>query len=289
MVVGALGFVGFHLVKKLLEDGIKVYGLDISTNQRDEIKEEKTLEIGRNANFIILNSIDENEVDEDLQVIFICYDSEELKDEEYVKVFTQVLEKALYWSESKGIKLIFTSTLEAVNHEVELVTEEVGYNPRNRAGELCSSWEMQIKKTHNKRDLPYVILRFPTLYGPWQPEHFAYHQILEMKAKRNEVKKIEDPYTEDILYIEDAIEAIILAADSSISKETIHITSGTGGQWQKGMDIIVSAYKSEQENTKTKLSNEKATTLLSFHPKVSIDAGVKLHHHHLKKRISTDC
>lgn len=289
MVVGALGFVGFHLVKKLLENGITVYSLDVSKNQRDEIKEEKILEIGRNANFIILDSIDEKEVDEDLQAIFICYDSEEIENDEYVKDFTQVLEKALYWSESKGIKLIFTSTLEAVNHNVELVTEEIDYNPRNRAGELCSLWEMKIKKNHDQGDLPYIILRFPTIYGPWQPNHFAYHQILEMIEKGNEVKKIEDTYTEDILYIEDAIEAITLVADSSILKEIIHITSGAGGQWQKGMDLIVSANKSENEYPKTKLSNKKATALLSFHPKVSIENGVKLHRHHLKKRIYTDC
>ena len=45
LVTGAAGFIGFHLCKKLIEDGVQVVGIDNVNNYYDPELKEKRLEI----------------------------------------------------------------------------------------------------------------------------------------------------------------------------------------------------------------------------------------------------
>ncbi|WP_346726746.1 NAD-dependent epimerase/dehydratase family protein [Bacillus suaedaesalsae] len=288
MVVGSMGFVGFHLVKRLLEQGVKVYSIDTFDAKRDNMNEEKMFEIGRNANFISLETLNDEEIEEELQAIFVCYDSEGIEDESYIESFEHLLSETIQWCQTRGTKLIFISTLEAIDHDVEEVTEETDYKPRNRVGELCVTWEKRLNNEYNQKKFSYAILRFPTVYGPWQPSQFAYQQAFEAIESRKPFKNIKESYTEDILYIDDVIEALIRAKSIQASKEIIHITSGRIGEWRKGLDLIDTKLHIEKSMSKAKLSNKKATNILSFKPMVNIQEGIEHQRNHVKNRISTD-
>ncbi|KAA0546499.1 NAD(P)-dependent oxidoreductase [Bacillus sp. BGMRC 2118] len=288
LVLGSMSFVGFHLVKRLLEDGITVYSVEINDEKRDEIKEEKMLEIGRNANFISLDSQEAFDIEDKLQAIFICYDTEEIVEEGYVESFSDILQDIIHECQSRGTRLVFISSLEAIDHDVDIVTEETGYKPRNKTGELCAKWEKVIVNAYERRKFSYVILRCPTIYGPWQPNHFSYQYALEAIERKMQVKILEDSYIEDILYIDDVIEAIIRTQTITEEKEIIHITSGRSGEWSKGLELIEPDYHLQKKAPYATLSTKKARELLSFKPMVNIEDGIEYQRTHLKTKLNPD-
>ena len=64
LIVGALTFVGYHLVNKMIAEEVEVYGLDFDEfNSMTKINEEKLLLIGRNALFTYYSIRDEEDGD----------------------------------------------------------------------------------------------------------------------------------------------------------------------------------------------------------------------------------
>ena len=61
LIVGALTFVGYHLVNKMIAEEVEVYGLDFDEfDSMTKINEEKLLLIGRNALFTYYSIRDED-------------------------------------------------------------------------------------------------------------------------------------------------------------------------------------------------------------------------------------
>lgn len=61
LIIGALTFVGYHLVNKMIAEEVEVYGLDFDEfDSMTKINEEKLLLIGRNALFTYYSIRDED-------------------------------------------------------------------------------------------------------------------------------------------------------------------------------------------------------------------------------------
>ncbi len=62
LIIGALTFVGYHLVNKMLAEDIEVYGMDFADFENiSKIEEEKLMLIGRNALFTYSDIRDDRE------------------------------------------------------------------------------------------------------------------------------------------------------------------------------------------------------------------------------------
>lgn len=185
IIVGAFEFIGFHLCLSLLEQGIEVVGIHLATEDNDLSLEEKRLEVGRNSNFIekdetyfvSLERLPSN------AVIFIDYYSYYMNRKEH-KLKTVLAAPQFFEKSSRFVLLL----------PIQLYEEKPDPNL------------LLFQKEDKEGDNPIFFL--PTIYGPWQPSNYAFHQALHDPALPIRVDDRE--WTEDAIYIEDAIGTIML-------------------------------------------------------------------------------
>ncbi len=190
IVIGAFSFLGFHLTKKLLEEGITVYGLDIEQGI-EEIQDEKIMAIGRNSNLDFVRQKDyenwTNNLSEKRDVLFFTIDFMSHNEGEETTLVEKLLHEAIEYCKLHSIKLIFSSSTETVAHDSTIITEQSPIAPLTKRGEMYLKLEKLIQAQGEKHKLSYLILRFPTIYGPWQPETFAFQRVLRLMEEGKEV------------------------------------------------------------------------------------------------------
>ncbi|MFZ3589209.1 NAD-dependent epimerase/dehydratase family protein [Bacillus sp. DJP31] len=286
IVIGAFSFLGFHLTKKLLEEGITVYGLDLEQNEGSyDQKEEKQMSIGRNANLHYVSQKDREhwnpKINEKIDTLFFTIDLPSDKEQAKPGLVEKYLYEAIEYCHLHSTRFIFLSTTEIVAHKETFITEQTHISPLTTRGERYLTLEEIIQAQNSKQALSFLILRLPTLYGPWQPDTFAFQQVLRLLEEGKDVGWVDDKYIGDVLYVEDAIEAIKKAANCMISEEIIHITTGNSGEWLKGMNYLLGR-KNNEENFSNRLSNKKAEELLSFRPCITIEEGLSKQRSHIR-------
>lgn len=289
IVIGSFGFLGYHLTTKLLEQGITVYGIDLALDEVTEI-EEKIMTIGRNSNLHVLSKEQwknlERHLPKKVDTLFYCIDLHEKKLTDLIELRENFIQ-AIEYCQNYVIKLILASSIELVGHDEPLITEAAPVIPLTKKGERYVELEELIKTCSTKKSFPYLILRFPTLYGPWQPETYAFQKAFRLKEEGMEGEWIEDEYMGDILYVEDAADALIKAALSRYDQEIVHITSDKVGEWEKGMSMIINQNR-ETKTINYQLSNQKARELLSFTPTISLEEGLRKQRKHNQLRLGKD-
>jgi UDP-glucose 4-epimerase len=290
IVMGTFSFIGFHLSTKLLEDGITVHGIDTQIDQEsDQVKDEKLMAIGRNSNLYHLEKEDwenSSKQTEKIDTLFYCID---IPTQNHVNQADarQYLIQAIEYCQKHSTKLIVASSIEVVNHQDNVITEISPLSPVTKRGEVYLHLEELLHVYCLKKSFPYLILRLPNLYGPWQPDSFAFHKALCLKEEGKPVEWVEDDYMGDVIFIDDAITACIKAAVSPHVHEVVHVTSGRIGEWEKGMEII----SNKKRNNRTidyKFSNQKAEELLTFTPNILLEDGLSKQRNHIRLRIERD-
>lgn len=227
MVTGAAGFVGSHLIERLLEMGQTVYGLDIA-----ELDQAKNLEaVKDHPNF--------------------HYTKGDIRDLDTIKAFFRPEAGVLYHLASVvgvrrymedplsliDIAIIGTRHLIAlcVEHDVRILftsTSEVyGRNPavpwsedgdRVLGATSVDRWsyaaskgvcEQMLYGVHRKTGLPFSVVRFFNVYGPRQTPIYVVSQTVQ-RVLNGEAPDLYDggQQTRCLTYIDDAIEGTILAA-----------------------------------------------------------------------------
>jgi hypothetical protein len=173
MIIGIYEFIGFHLGQYLLEQGIEVIGIHIPTDDRDPFLEEKRLFIGRNANFTEEDAKALSIVTSGLttDVTVIDYYSFYMKRQE--EELISAIEESIWPKENDSVIFLMP---------VQLYEDEGMFN-------------------HS------VAFYLPTIYGPWQPANFLFHQALFDPKSTIEIDERE--WTEDALYIDDAVKMIV--------------------------------------------------------------------------------
>jgi len=226
LVTGAAGFIGFHLAKRLLENGANVAGIDNLNDYYDvDLKQARLSQLEKYSNFRFVRSGIENR--EMVEHVFkegrfdvvvnlaaqpgVRYS---LKNpysyiDSNIVGFTNILEgcrhnnvKHLVFASSSSIygtnaKIPF-SVSHNVDHPVSL------YAASKKANELMAHTYAHLY------GLPCTGLRFFTVYGPWGRPDMAYfsftHAILE--GKPIDVFNFGD-MQRDFTYIDDIVEGVI--------------------------------------------------------------------------------
>jgi len=271
LIIGTLGFVGYSLCSRLLEDGVTVIGLDHKPYE-NTIHEEKLLGISRNANFTFIPLKQEMLLKRDLEnsmvdVVFYCLPiSDNDGNIERNNDMEKLLELAIDQSLLNKCKFV-------------IVASRVQGNGRSKEENYV------INQCEN---LDYMIVKLPTLYGPWQPFEMVYQQLILAKINGvAEAINIEED-TRDILYIDDAIEGILSLLPQEHEKE-IQIESGLKFQWYEGIkEISPEVYEELRTSAETSenIQNDKCYTQIIS--KTSIRKGIEnqiKHTEKLKKRL----
>ncbi len=242
LVTGAAGFIGYHLVKKLVVDGFEIVGLDNINdyycvdlkydrlrNQgiiRDKIKyaEMTQSQKFKNFRFIKLNLEDKNEID----LLF--------EQNKFDFIFNLAAQAGVRYSIANpyayiGSNLIgFMNILEACrNNQIKHLfyassssvygkSNKVPFSERDNVDNPVSLYaatkranELLATAYHNLYNISCTGFRFFTVYGPWGRPDMAYFSFTDDIIKGNSIKVFNNgDLKRDFTFIDDIIESIYI-------------------------------------------------------------------------------
>lgn len=267
VVTGALGFIGFHLCQRLLEEGIEVTAID--SLDRSGEKEERLDMFGRNALFTWVDPRSGgNELQEAFERCDVCFQLWALPPAELQKgggqgCFAETVTAAGRFPSSKLPFLVFVSSTEVYGSQSGEVKETAATEPTTSRGTMNLASEAFLENT----DFPLAVLRICEVYGPLQSTKGSIHQLIEGGSPQQDV--------DDLVYIDDAIAAAYAAANVSVSG-IFNIASGKPGQWDEAKTYILGDNYENNQSSEDQMwySIEKARKLFGYEPKIPIKEGI---------------
>ncbi|ENJ6135117.1 NAD(P)-dependent oxidoreductase [Bacillus cereus] len=270
LIIGALTFVGYHLVNKMIAEEVEVYGLDFDEfDSMTKINEEKLLLIGRNALFTYYSIRDEDGwrsiEEEKFDAVYFClYEPNQQSGFRNERVILQYLKRIIRLCEEHKVKLNLISSI------------EVGNAAESENKRLFAKVEEGLKKG----EVQYSVFRVPTLYGPWQPSFMMYHQLILSELGERECDYASEENGIDLLYVEDVCEYLW---ENGMNEERLgiyNLLSGKKSLWKKGMNLLHAEDKVNKENAE---GRERAAEDISIKRNTPLEYGLNKQLAHMKK------
>ncbi|HDR6314911.1 TPA: NAD(P)-dependent oxidoreductase [Bacillus thuringiensis] len=270
LIIGALTFVGYHLVNKMIAEEVEVYGLDFDEFENmTKINEEKLLLIGRNALFTYYSIRDEDgwrsvEGEKFDTVYFCLYEPNQQSGFRNERVILQYLKRIIRLCAEQKVKLNLISSIEVEN-------ADESENKR-----LFSKVEEGLKKG----EAPYSVFRVPTLYGPWQPSFMMYHQLILSELDEKECYYASEENGSDLLYVEDVCEYLW---ENGMNEEHLgiyNLLSGKKSLWKKGMNLLRAA---DKVHKKSEEERDDTVEVISIKRNTPLEYGLNKQLAHMKK------
>ena len=295
LVTGCAGFIGSHLVDKLLEQGYEVIGIDCFTDYYARvIKEANISTTQKNNNFELIEEdiLNMNEFPEVDYVFHLAAQAGVRASwgksfEIYTRNNIEAIQKLLEFYKDRNIKKFVYASSSSVYGDAELPMKEDSllkpvspYGVTKLAGEnLCYLYW----KNYN---VPTVSLRYFTVYGPRQRPDMGIHKFVKAIFKGDEITVFGDgTQTRDFTYVDDVVEANILAAESNSVGETFNIGGGSRISVNDLIKIIartigkkanIKYVEKQKGDVRDTLADViKAKKELGWKPKVEIEEGLK--------------
>ncbi|MCP9278444.1 NAD-dependent epimerase/dehydratase family protein [Bacillus wiedmannii] len=270
LIIGALTFVGYHLMNKMIAEEVEVYGLDFDEFENmKKINEEKLLLIGRNALFTYYSIRDEDgwrsvEGEKFDTVYFCLYEPNQQSGFRNERVILQYLKRIIRLCAEQKVKLNLISSI------------EVGNADESENKRLFLKVEEGLKKG----EAPYSVFRVPTLYGPWQPSFMMYHQLILSELDEKECHYASEENGSDLLYVEDVCEYLWENGMNAEHLGIYNLLSGKKSLWKKGMNLLRAA---DKVNKKNEEERNDAVEVISIKRNTPLEYGLNKQLAHMKK------
>ncbi|AIY87782.1 MULTISPECIES: SDR family oxidoreductase [unclassified Thermotoga] len=305
LVTGGAGFIGSHVVDKLIENG---YGVIVV----DNLSSGKVENLNRNALFYE-QSIEDEEM---MERIFSLHRPEyvfHLAAQASVAISVRepardaktniigslvLLEKSIKYGVKK---FIFSSTGGAIygeNVKVFPTPETETPHPISPYGIAKYSTEMYLEFFAREYGLKYTVLRYANVYGPRQDPYGEAGVVAiftERMLRGEEVHIFGDgEYVRDYVYVDDVVRANLLAMEKG-DNEVFNIGTGRGTTVNQLFKLLkeITGYDKEPvykpprkgDVRKSILDYTKAKEKLGWEPKVSLEEGLKLTVEYFRKTL----
>ena len=237
LVTGCAGFIGSQLVDNLLEQGYKVIGIDCFTDYYP--RETKEANISNALNHKNFEFIEEDilEMDKFPEVDYVFHLAAQAgvraswgkSFEIYTRNNIEATQKLLEFYKDRNIKKFVYASSSSVYGDAELPMKENSllkpvspYGVTKLAGEnLCYLY-------CKNYGVPTVSLRYFTVYGPRQRPDMAIHKFVKAILNNEEITVFGDgAQTRDFTFVDDAVDANMLAAENNIIGEVFNIGGGS--------------------------------------------------------------
>ena len=300
-VTGSSGFIGYHLVKKLLNAGHKVIGVDNHNDYYDVSLKEKRKNLLRSANYKFfaqdINEIDIKDDDIDLAInlaaqagVRVPKEREKLYEHSNINGFEAFCE----FCQRKEIRKIIYASSSAVysdSHTKKFIEDSTRLEPKSLYGVSKLKNELSAEKLCTNSDISIIGLRFFSVYGPYGRPDMAYFLFADAIMNNKPIfLNNKGLMARDMTFIDDVIGGI----DGAINymKKNIQIKNeifNLGNNHPiKTIDLLNSIQlglnaktkiilnQTENEALMTHADITKSKNLLGYNPEVSFEDGIKI-------------
>lgn len=299
LVTGAAGFIGSHLCERLLTtSGNEVIGIDtfIGPTPRD-LKQKNVHNLRLHPDFRLIEAdLLEADLDDLLHDVDIVYHLAGIPGvrsswgsdfDPYVTNNVLVTQRLLEAAKNTPLKkFIYASTSSVYGEKTGKVSENAYLSPLSPYGITKLSGEHLCQVYFKSYQIPIVMVRFFTVYGPRQRPDMAFHRFIAQILQGKPVTIFGDgTQSRDFTYISDCIDGIeTLAYTDHVIGEIINI----GGKERATVNDVISLIEQitgiktrieffekisgEPLHTWADISN--AEKRLNYNPKVALKEGL---------------
>lgn len=240
LVTGAAGFIGFHLVKRLIREKHQVIGLDnINDYYSTDLKYDRLAQVGILKSAIIKGEMIESYIYDNLKFINADLEAKSVIDdlfltekfdvvvnlaaqagvryslidpyryiESNITGFLNILESARHHS-LKHLIYASSSSVYGANTNMPFSTSDNVDHPMSLYAATKKSNELMAHTYSNLFNIPTTGLRFFTVYGPWGRPDMALFLFTEAMLNNTPINVFNNGNMErDFTYVDDIIEGI---------------------------------------------------------------------------------
>lgn len=291
LVTGGAGFIGSHLVDKLVSLGYE-------TAVVDDLSTGSPLFLNKEAVFYEVSITEQEKLFKIFkewkpEIVFhlaaktdVSSSVENPLEDARVNIYGFL--NTLLASKEAGIKkFIFTSSAAVYGTPRYVpVDEEHPIYPLSPYGTSKAAAEWYLSSFFGSDGFDYTILRLANVYGPRQGVKVSSGiiSILIQSFLKGKNVTLYDPdsTSRDYVYVEDVVKALVLAIEHG-SKETLNISSGIETKTMEVLEKVLSLVSGKFEIQPLRrgeikriyLSNLRAKNVLGWEPKTALDEGIK--------------
>jgi len=289
LVTGGAGFIGSHIVDKLIKEGYEVIVADNLSVGKDH-------NLNSKAKFyrIDLQSPEIEKIFAENQIDYVSHHAAQasvavsMRDpifdlQQNILVSVNLLQNCKKY----GVKKFIAASTAAVYGIPEYLP--VDENHKITALSFYGLSKMTMESYIKFFGVNYIIFRYANVYGPRQDANgeAGVVSIFIDKMLNNQSIEIhgDGEQTRDFVYVEDIAKANLLVIESDLSNETINISTNYRISINNLFDVLkdISCYKHEAVYTASRegdikhsiLDNSKAKNMLNWNYEINIEEGLK--------------
>jgi nucleoside-diphosphate-sugar epimerase len=252
LITGVAGFIGSHLGERLIDSGESVVGIDSFTTYYDPAVKRRNIErLMSSDSFRLvegsLREVDLNDLVADMDVVYHLAAQPGVRRswgrefqiylDENLLAMQQLLEAV---RDADVERLVFASSSSIYGDAERMPTHELDsprpvspYGVTKLAGEhLCHLY-------FSRFDVPTVLLRYFTVYGPRQRPDMAFTRFVQAAAEDREIEVFGDGLqSRDFTYVDDAVGATIAAAKKGRPGEVYNVAGGAQASVLEVIEIL---------------------------------------------------
>ena len=232
-VTGGAGFIGSHLVKKLVEHGNEVIVIDnLNTGKKQNIEK-----ISKKIDFFEVDIRDFSEIEDILKNIDGVFheaalasvqDSFRIPDE-FFDVNVNGTENIFKIAKKLGIKVVYASSSSVYGNPISIpIKENDNKNPFNPYAKTKLE-DDKLAEKYTKNGLKVIGLRYFNVFGPRQSKEYAGVIRLFLERIQQGLSPLingDGLQVRDFVYVGDVVNANILAMESNVDAEFFNIGTG---------------------------------------------------------------